>query len=425
MIQNRAELLAQDEGGKRELALDLLEAGLRAVEPRAATKRALESLIAGGVVLDGARLLAFGKAAASMVTGALETFAPSKGVVSVLDAAVFPGLEVVRASHPELGEGGLEAGRVALAMTEGATAEDTFVVLVSGGGSAMLEVPTEGVSAALLEDLASRLRLAGASIDELNTVRMALSAIKGGKLARAMAPARVINVVISDVPGMPASLVASGPTVRPAGAYARASEILARRGLTDLVPKEVLERAAASDAAGAPTEGGAFAHVTTVVAAESLTARDAMAAEAKRRGLHCIAYPRYLTGEARTSGEVFVRGASRQPVDVVVASGETTVTVTGTGKGGRNQEFVLGAGPLVGDSGAVLASMGTDGIDGASPAAGALIDAGVLRRAERRKLDGAAYLARNDSYAFFASTGGALLTGRTGTNVADLVVYVK
>ncbi len=150
-----------------------------------------------------------------------------------------------------------------------------------------------------------------------------------------------------------------------------------------------------------------------------------MVAEARSLGRSCVAYPRFLAGEARTAGELFVRAASRQPVDVVVASGETTVTVKGAGRGGRNQEFVLGAHALMRGTEAVLASMGTDGVDGSSNAAGALLDRALIERADRRKLSAPATLGENDSHRFFAEAGGAILTGPTGTNVADLVVYVR
>ncbi|MCA9602504.1 MAG: DUF4147 domain-containing protein, partial [Myxococcales bacterium] len=324
-----------------------------------------------------------------------------------------------RASHPSAEEGALDAGRRAFALAESLSDEDTVVVLVSGGGSAMLESLLPGVPFDAFRALTDALRESGAAIDELNAVRMAFSAIKGGGLSEAFYPARVINVVVSDVPGMAPWLVASGPTL-PAEAGAKLPDvraILERRGVGDLVTPELL-----SALEREPPERR-WDHIVTEIAADSRTARDAMVESARALGLRALAYPRFLTGEARLAGSIFVRGSLRQPTDVIVASGETTVRVAGKGRGGRNQEFVLGAAPLVGEG--VLASMGTDGVDGSSPAAGALVDRTLLERAERKRLDRDAALENNDSYSYFAAAGGTLLTGPTGTNVADICVYVR
>ncbi|MFW6086622.1 MAG: glycerate kinase type-2 family protein, partial [Myxococcota bacterium] len=265
-----------------------------------------------------------------------------------------------------------------------------LLCLVSGGGSAMLELPAPGVSIEDIQRRTDELLRAGADIHTLIAERRRLSQLKGGQLARAAAPARVINVILSDVPGGDVSVVASGPSVPPE-----------------------------------PHAPG-FEHVRTEVPADNGTAQDAIVRAGQQQGLRLERRSGFLSGEARDAGAAFYVDArarcERQGLDGVVWGGETTVHVTGGGRGGRNQELVLGAAQVF--EGGVLGSLGTDGIDGASNAAGAIMDAAVLERAAAQGLAPQAFLDANDSESYFRRAGGLVETGPTGTNVADVCLYL-
>ncbi|HEY8430465.1 MAG TPA: MOFRL family protein, partial [Sandaracinaceae bacterium] len=258
--------------------------------------------------------------------------------------------------------------------------------------------------------IARRLMHAGADIAELNAVRSALSRLKGGGLARAIAPARVCNVVLSDVPGHPLSIVASGPTCAPPTEAPRARDVLERYGLLgSLGPgaRAALERRRAPIRAPIRTE----------LAADNGTARAAVVERARALGVAMEDRPGFFAGEARAIG------ASIAPSDRAwVWGGESTVVVRGAGRGGRNQELVLAA--LSGWKRGLFVCFGTDGVDGSSDAAGALIDEHALRVAKERGLDPARALANNDAGTFFEALGTALRSGPTGTNVADLCFYL-
>ena len=384
-VRNRAELERDDPSGKRALALDLIELGLAAVDPHAATVAAIERLVRGGERLDGALVIAFGKAAREMAEGASSVMRPRGGVVIGFEDGEVGPLRGLASSHPVPTERSVAAGEAALAIAAAAGEGDVVLCLVSGGGSAMLEAPADGVSLAELREETERLLASGAPIEHVNAARRRLSRIKGGRLAEAIAPARVVNVVLSDVPGSGPEVVASGPTMPPPGVAV---------------------------------------HVVTEVAGDNLTARRAMVEAARGLGLRVVDREGFARGEAREVGARFhVECAARGDAEVVVWGGETTVRVRGDGVGGRNQELALGAAAVF--VGGLLASAGTDGIDGTSDAAGALLDAAVLAAARARGLDPADHLARNDADAFFRGTNGRIVTGRTGTNVADVCVWVR
>lgn len=385
VVRNRRELEADDPSGRRRLALDLVTRGLAAVEPRAATVRVLGQLAAAGTRLDGAVVIAFGKASRAMAEGVLDVCAPREGIVVGFEEGRVGALRAMASSHPVPDERSIAAGRAVMELARRVRPDDLVLCLVSGGGSAMLELPAEGVSLAQLREATERLLASGAPIEALNAARRRLSRIKGGRLAEALAPARIVNVVLSDVPGSGPEVVASGPTIPPD----------VSRGTVS---------------------------VETWVAGDNLVAREGMVEEARRRGLRVVARDGFVAGEAREAGRRFYAECRRTNADVVVWGGETTVTLVGDGIGGRNEELVLGA---FGDfAGGLLLSVGTDGVDGASEAAGALLDSHVVEAARARGLDPDAFLGRNDADTFFARTGGRIVTGPTGTNVADVCVYV-
>jgi len=417
MILNRAEFLEEDRLGHRALALDLLEHALLAVEPRAATRRALRRLTESGVSLEGCTILAFGKASRAMAQGALDVCTPRQGVVVGFEEGDLGPLTAVPSSHPVPTVTAAEHGRAVRKLVSSLHEEDTVLCLVSGGGSAMLELPVAGVSMEMLAETTASLLASGIPIEELNQLRAQLSCIKGGRLAEAIHPARLLNVVLSDVPGHGASLVASGPTMRPSFDEPM-GRMIERRGLSTIVPKVVLE---ALRREREPVAPHVFEDVRTELAGDNRTAQEALAAEGRRRGVPMEVLPGFVGGEAHEAGKLFYRQCAARNVPMVWG-GETTVTVRGDGRGGRNQEFVLGAYSTFG--GGLLASFGTDGVDGASEAAGALLDKALVERARTLSLDPRAALAQNDADPFFDAANGRMVTGPTGTNVADLCLYL-
>lgn len=393
-----AELSAFDRE-RRARAIELAERAIAAVDPYGCTREAIARF---GEDLDGATVFAFGKASAAMARAACETIDLEGGIAITLAPIELPGLEVHVGSHPAPASDAERTGRAVLARALSLGAGDRALCLVSGGGSAMLELPKKGVSMATIERISRELMRRGADIGELNAVRRSLSELKGGGLARAIAPAAIFNVVISDVPGHEPAIVASGPTFPPPEDDPR--EILERyelwQGLDARTMAAVLEPRSAFEL-----------DVRTEIAADNAKARRAVSGElTDRDGV--------FGGEARELG---ARIASETHERGWIWGGESTVTVRGSGRGGRNQELLLGA-LRAGWSRGLLLALGTDGVDGSSDAAGALIDPPAVRAA--RGLDAARALEENDSHAFFDALGTQLRCGPTGTNVADLCLYL-
>jgi glycerate-2-kinase len=288
----------------------------------------------------------------------------------------------------------------------------------------MMEVPPPGIT---LEDLRATNELllkCGANIHEINTVRKHLSLVKGGQLVRLSAPARVLSLMISDVPGDVKHDIASGPTEPDPTSFADAREVLLRYGLWEKVPQSVrqwIERGIKGEAEETPKPGeGIFERYRSwIVASNSLTLR---AAAGVGRRYHLRVSLSELSGEAREMGVKMARERER---GLHLWGGETTVTVRGSGKGGRNQELVLAASPHLADRSSALFSIGTDGIDGQTDAAGAVADGATLARARKLGLNPQDFLERNDSYHFFRALGDLILTGPTGTNVMDVAALLN
>ena len=395
----------------RRLVRSLLEAALEAVEPAAATERGIRRAGLGG---EPCVLFAVGKAARGMALGARRACPILGGIVVAPDAAPMAGLEVMAGAHPTPDARSVAAGeRLLRAAREG---DAPVLVLLSGGASAMIEAPVEGVSVHDLATLSAALMRAGAPIDELNAVRGALSRIKAGGLARALGARLRGCVVISDVPGMRAELVGSGPCA-PLPETRRALEIVRARGCDAALAAPVRR------ALGAPARAE-VAPVPHVVAADGGVALAAMAARAAQDGIALARWPETLAGEARDLGARWASRAREIAGEAagVMGHGETVVRVCGAGRGGRNQELAL-AWLLAGGTG-TLGTLATDGVDGSSDAAGAIVDEETRTAAAACGIDAHARLADNDSHAFFAATGDALVLGPTGTNVADIVVWI-
>lgn len=353
-------------------------------------------------------ILALGKCAPEMLRGALDVLTPREAMMiaragSYADLRSL-GVTIRVGEHPDPAPDAVAVGREALAFAGRAT-EGTLLVLVSGGGSAMLELPAAGVSLETLTTVARMLMSRGADIVALNAVRAGLSAIKGGRLAAAC-PVDVVTLVVEDVAGRP-ELVASGPTVPALGAE-DPREVLARYGVrVDGAIARALERPSVQ-LRRAPT-------LVSVVANED--ARRGVIDAARRVGLELVDLGATLSGEAREAGARLAALAAQSAVGVVIG-GETTVTVTGSGRGGRNQELVLGA--FVAGARRTIASIGTDGVDGSSEHAGGFLDRPTWSGVASLGLDAGRALRENDSASFFARTGTAIVTGPTGCNVADV-----
>ena len=345
-----------------------------------------------------------------------------------------PPFETVVSGHPLPTAASEDAGRRALALADSVRPDETLLVLVSGGASALLAVPADGVTLDDKRRTTNQLLRAGADIYALNTVRKHLSAIKGGWLA-ARTKGWCRTLVISDVVGDDLSVIASGPTVADASTFDDALAVVHRFGGTAAFPSAVVERLQ-QGAAGAiddtPSPGDPrLARTTTTVIGSRREAMAGAAEEAARRGYRVIRIDDAVTGEARSVAVTHLQRAlaqaDRGPRPVcIISSGETTVHVTGAGKGGRNQEFALAASPLLAtvDAPAALASAGTDGVDGPTDAAGAIVDRTTLSRASAAGLPPDRFLSDNNAYAFFHALGDLIHTGPTGTNVGDLQVIL-
>jgi glycerate 2-kinase len=357
-----------------------------------------------------------------------------EGLVVVKEATeCYPRIRVVEAGHPIPDERGRAAAAQIRRLVAGAGPDDLVVCVISGGGSALLPAPVPGLTLAEKQAVTRLLLEAGATINELNAVRKHLSALKGGQLARAAAPAPVVALLLSDVIGDPLDVIASGPTAPDPTTFADALAVLDRFGLRARIPEAArrhLEAGAAGRVAETPKPGDPlFERVTNRVIGNNALVAEAALAEARRLGFPPLLLTRQLQGEARevarVLGAMLVESIrSGQPVGAqgcLIAAGETTVTVRGAGKGGRCQELCLAlATELAALPGVVVLAAGTDGSDGPTDAAGAIVDWTTLARARSRGLDPRAALADNDAYHFFSALGDLVVTGPTGTNLLDL-----
>lgn len=404
---------------REKLLRRLFAAALEAADPGRALPAALPPRPKGRLLVLGA-----GKASARMAQALEGAWGPCEGLVAVPRGASLPtrGIELVEAAHPVPDAASEEAARRMLAMASSLKEGDTLVALISGGGSALLAAPAEGLTLADKQAVARALLASGAPIDQMNRVRQQLSAIKGGRLAQAAAPARILTFVVSDVPGDDPALVASGPTVAPRGSRAEAREILARFGVTP--PPAVARLLAEPEPPRAAPEGEA------VVVASAQGALEAAARVAAEAGYAPVILGDALEGEAREMGRVIAGIAlqslrHRQPAPppvALISGGEATVTVKGeAGRGGRCSEFLLAFALAIGERPEIAAlACDTDGRDGSERNAGALWSGA----APFDRSAALAALAGHDSWGFFAATGGLVETGPTHTNVNDFRVVL-
>lgn len=427
-------------------AREIFAAGIAAADPFQAVNRVLrldkDSLCAGAAVLPlvaGAKvhLVAVGKAAGPMAAAAESILGDYLGeglAVSKYDH-LWPlrKVQLLQAGHPLPDANGVAATQAVRDLVAKAAAADLVVCLLSGGASALLPAPAAGISLAEKLTTTELLLGCGASIQEINCVRKHLSAIKGGGLARLVAPRKLLTLVLSDVVGDRLDVIASGPTVADPTSFADAMAVVGRYQLLQRLPVAVrqrLELGCAGQIPETPKPGEiCFAGQLVQLLGSNSQSLAAAAAEAKRLGYAPLVLTSSLTGETRQvaavhaaiARELVASGQPLPPPVCLLSGGETTVTLRGSGRGGRNQEFALAAALGIGGlTDVVILSGGTDGTDGPTDAAGAIVDGSTLQRARQLDLDPGRHLEQNDAYPFFAALGDLLFTGPTNTNVMDL-----
>jgi glycerate 2-kinase len=453
-IKNKPELVenGQTKLNKkaRRLALDSLEAAINAVNPRLIVESRL-SLEKSVLKVDGQSFDLDKFRNVYVVGGGKASGSMAEGLERVLDGRITRGLvnvphgtrnktvkiELHGAAHPVPDAAGVEGARRMLEIVDRAEGGDLVICLISGGGSSLMPLPRNGISLSDKKEMTDALLRSGATINEINTVRKHISDFKGGWLAKKAYPATVLNLILSDVLGDPLDFIASGPTVPDSTSFVDAVEVLKKHCLWTVAPVsivKVLKDGAKGLIPETPKAGdNAFRKVHNVVVGNNRFSSLAACERLRMKGLNVILLTALMEGEARQVGimlasiarEVIVSGKPVPKPTAIVAGGETTVTVTGKGLGGRNQEICLAAvSRLNGLDGAVVASLSTDGIEGPTDAAGAVVDGKTLARAVKSGLAPEQFLADNDSYRFFSKLGDLIFTGPTGTNVNDVSVIV-
>ncbi|MFZ6724925.1 glycerate kinase type-2 family protein [Undibacterium sp. MH2W] len=335
-------------------------------------------------------------------------------------------IEVIEAAHPVPDAAGQQAAQRIMEMVQGLSADDVVLCLISGGGSALLALPAEGITLAQKQALNKALLRSGAAIDEMNCVRKHLSAIKGGRLGLACAPARVVTLMISDVPGDDPSIIASGPTLPDDSTCADALAILQKYAIE--IPPNVLDHLQSGRGETPDATDPRFARHSHHIIATAQDALDATAGAARAAGIHAHVLSDGIEGEAKDIGlmhaalarQIAQKGQPFQRPCVVLSGGETTVTVRGNGRGGRNAEFLLSLTlALNGHPGIYALACDTDGIDGSEDNAGAICEPTSLQRAAENHLYPKLMLENNDGYGFFSCLDDLIVTGPTRTNVND------
>ena len=412
---------------KINLMKAMFDAAVQTAHPEnftaAAVARTLEIAPTGRIFVTG-----FGKASAVMAS-AFEAAAPPEllarleGMVIVPDGHSSPSaqLKIVEAAHPVPDQRGLQAAAKIIETASDLGDDDLMVVLVSGGGSCLFCLPHPSVGFQTKQDITGQLLRAGAPIDEMNCVRKHLSMVKGGQLAGAAYPAKTLSFAISDVPGDDPAIIASGPTVGDASTAQQAIEILTRYRIE--VPEAVYAHLQ-SDACETPFSGDiCLSKAEMHVLATPMKSLQAAAEVARKAGYNPVILGDALEGESRAlAAEMAEIAKTSAPQTALISGGETTVIVRGTGKGGRNAEFIHAL-ALQGAFFGLAAD--TDGIDGAGAVAGAYITPETLPRAKELKIDAKARLEDNDSHGFFAALETQIITGPTKTNVNDFRVILN
>jgi len=435
---------------RRRQALDILTTALQSVNPAEAIHRTMRR--DGNTLFIGERSYRLDQMRRLLVVGAGKAGGVMAAAVEeILGDRVDAGLVITKeghtvptqrirlreASHPVPDQRSVAGAQEMVALLKDTQAEDLVLCLLSGGGSALLTLPVPGITLEDKQRLTSVLLRSGATINQLNAVRKHLSQVKGGQLARLAQPAPVVSLILSDVVGNPLDVIASGPTVPDPTTFADALDVLAGFGLLTGLPPAIishLEQGAHGVFPDTPKAGDpAFDNDYPLIIADNRIAALAAVTRARELGFNAMLLSTFVEGEAREVGRVLA-GIAKEIIETgtplarpacIVAGGETTVTIRGQGKGGRNQELALAAAlALDGWPDGLIAALGTDGTDGPTDAAGALADGQTVARAHARGLHPATFLANNDAYTFFQQLGDLLISGPTGTNVNDLILVM-
>jgi len=428
----------------------MYQAALAAVDPREAVRRHLrreqDRLHFGSHTLDlrefdRVLVVGAGKASAPMAVAVEEILGDriTSGIVNVKYGYTerTHKIRLIEAGHPVPDEQGMEGARLQVELVSGAGERDLILCLISGGGSALMPLPVEGISLAEKQEVTRQLLSCGATINEINALRKHISRVKGGQLARLAYPATLLSLILSDVVGDPLDVIASGMTVPDGSTFEEVHTILCKFDLWDKVPARIrshLEAGRVGQVADTPKQGDPiFARVHNLVIGSNIQALLAAEKVARECGYHTLILSSFVEGEAREVAKVLVGLAKEvrktgHPISApacLIAGGETTVTLQGQGMGGRNQEMALSAAlSAEGMKDFLFLSLGTDGSDGPTDAAGALADGETIARARGLGLRALDFLRDNDSYHFFQRLGDLIKTGPTNTNVNDLQIIL-
>jgi glycerate-2-kinase len=455
-VRNSEDLLSsswsQDNQRAREIALDTIEALLKAADSKEVVKSKI-SVSEGLLKVAGKTYNLHSYRRVIVVGGGKASGAMAEALESILGKFIDSGIVIVpkgtasryntkqiklhEASHPIPDKSSVKGAEEIIEYVKYSQENDLVICLISGGGSSLMAFPRKEITLEDKQKTTDLLLKCGATINEMNAVRKHLSSFKGGQLAKAAYPATVLGLLLSDVLGDPLDVIASGPTVPDSTTFSDAVDVFLRYSLWDKVPisvKKVLSDGKKGLVEETPKKDSLiFKKVNNVVLGNNRLACKAASNTMKQHGLNTVFLTSFLEGEAREVGtalsslvkEVLVSGNPLPPPVGIVAGGETTVTVTGEGKGGRNQEIALAAAlKIEGLNRILIFSISTDGIDGPTDAAGALVDGETLRHSRISGLDARRFLKNNDSYSFFSRTGGLIFTGPTGTNVNDVTILI-
>lgn len=434
----------------KNICLAIFRAGLAAVDPREAVKRVLR--LTGDDLWVGERKYRLKDFKRIIVVGAGKGSAPmTQAVEEVLGERLDEGLVIVKygytaplkkvtlveAAHPIPDEAAQRGAKELLEMVSGLGEGDLVLCLISGGGSALLPVPVEGVGLGEKQETTRLLLASGASIHEINAVRKHLSRIKGGWLAKAAAPATVVSLVLSDVIGDDLDVIASGPTVGDRSTFGDCLRVIEKYELNAQMPPAVtahLHKGAEGAVQETPKpDDPVFRTAYHLIVGSNILCLEAAERKAQEIGYHTLILSSRVEGETREVAkvhgailkEILSSGRPVAPPACILSGGETTVIIHGKGRGGRNQEFVLACGmEIAGWQGAAVFSAGTDGTDGPTDAAGAFADWRMVERAHAMGLDPDAFLRENDAYTFFERLGDFIITGPTNTNVMDIRILI-
>jgi glycerate 2-kinase len=430
----------------RKDAVAIFQAGVKAVDPAVAVRRHVQrqgnSLKIGGrpynlADFENIFVIGAGKASAAMAEPLEEILGDrlTSGFLNVKYGHSLPlsRIHVNEAGHPLPDESGWRGAKKIIELLRSTGERDLVIFLISGGGSALLPAPAEGLTLEDEQQMTNLLLECGATIHEINAVRKHISSVKGGQLARLAHPAVLVSLILSDVIGDRLDSIASGPTVPDESTFEICLRILEKYGLTARIPPAVsehLEKGARQEIGETPKPGDpAFDRTQNVIIASNAQAVEAAAEKARTLGYHSLVLSTFIEGETREiarmhtalAKEIIRSGRPVRRPACLISGGETTVTIHGPGLGGRNQEFSLAAAiEIDGLDDVVVLSGGTDGTDGPTEAAGAIADSTTSQRGRALGLEPEAYLFNNDSYHFFQPLGDLLVTGPTFTNVMDL-----